>query len=62
LELGWQRAGYYTTAAEAIYWDERNANGEFWYPVGSTSTAYKGLQSDTQDGDPEVVADFTAKN
>ena len=21
-----------------------------------------GLQSDTQDGDPEVVADFTAKN
>jgi hypothetical protein len=28
LELGWQQAGYYTTAAEAIYWDGRNANGE----------------------------------
>ncbi|MDP6417720.1 MAG: FlgD immunoglobulin-like domain containing protein, partial [Gammaproteobacteria bacterium] len=28
LELGWKEAGYYTTAAEAIYWDGRNANGE----------------------------------
>ena len=28
LELGWQQAGYYTTAAKAIYWDGRNANGE----------------------------------
>ena len=26
--LGWKEAGYYTTAAEAIYWDGRNANGE----------------------------------
>ena len=28
LELGWQAAGYYTTATEAIYWDGRNASGE----------------------------------
>ena len=28
LQLGWKEAGYYTTAAEAIYWDGRNANGE----------------------------------
>jgi hypothetical protein len=28
LELGWKEAGYYTTAAEAIHWDGRNANGE----------------------------------
>ncbi|MDP7000107.1 MAG: FlgD immunoglobulin-like domain containing protein, partial [Candidatus Poribacteria bacterium] len=28
LELGWKETGYYTTAAKAIYWDGRNANGE----------------------------------
>jgi len=28
LELGWREAGYYTTAAESIYWDGHNANGE----------------------------------
>ena len=28
LELGWKEADYYTTAARAIYWDGRNANGE----------------------------------
>ena len=27
-ELGWQQAGYYTTAAKAIYWDGRNTSGE----------------------------------
>ena len=28
LELGWKEAGYYTTTAEAIYWDGRNTFGE----------------------------------
>ena len=28
LELGWQQAGYYTTAAEGIYWNGRNDNDE----------------------------------
>jgi len=28
LELGWKEAGYYTTTAEAIYWDGRNGSGE----------------------------------
>ena len=28
LELGWQPAGYYTAAADSIYWDGRNTNGE----------------------------------
>ena len=40
-----------------------------WYPVGSLlpptgapEVSGRGLQSDTQEGDPDVVADFTAKN
>ena len=31
LELGWQSAGYYTVASEAIYWDGRNRSGELVY-------------------------------
>ena len=58
LELGWKEAGYYTTAARAIYWDGRNANGE---SVSSGVYFYRlqaGDYSQTQDGDPEEVSNL----
>ena len=63
IDLGLKAAGNYQRTERTVYWDGCNDSGgvgvqwRLFLPSPS-----RGLQPDSQDGDSEVVADFTAEN